>query len=391
MCSAMEDAQLAFGVQGDEALAALFGVDLDDRRLAHLEGTDLLETRFAIRVTGHEPLGQPALGVTDDQRDAADQLRGGGDLGVSALGQVVAAIEALVAQAEDIRGGSAVDHVQPLLTRVDEDVLHRFGHLRQFDAVLLGGDLFGHHVFRAGQLDHLQVRAGGTGHQQGVAIDVDADMLQRTALLVEHERLLAVRVVDAGGDGFLVVRVGDLVGVVEHQRLAIGQAQHYQRATRLVGTDRSNLGACRHWQVETLELVTGLGIEEQCLALVRNAHAHQVLLFKRDHQRLAGILLQPGRLQGFLAGQLGALEQRQHHIGQIEEDQGDRRQYGKPAHQYIPAGQAVLERAHAALALQLRRIEINPHGLGVLGHVGVGQIIHAHTLAVPCDKNITKW
>ncbi|MNW02069.1 hypothetical protein D3C71_1978000 [compost metagenome] len=87
---------------------------------------------------------------------------------------------------------------------------------------------------------------GRTGQQQGVAVDVDADVVQRTPLLVEHERLLAVRVVDARGDGFLVVRVGDLVGVLENQRLAIGQAQHHQRAARLVSTDGRDLGVCRH-------------------------------------------------------------------------------------------------------------------------------------------------
>ena len=111
-----------------------------------------------------------------------------------------------------------------------------------------------------------------------------------------------------------------------------------------------------------LDFAAGLGIEEQRLALIGNAHAHEVLLLEGDHQRLAGILLQPRRLQRFLAGQLGALEQRQDHVGQVEEDQGDGCQHGKPANQYIPAGQAILQRTQAALALQLGRIEVNPHG-----------------------------
>ncbi|MNR08961.1 hypothetical protein D3C85_1251410 [compost metagenome] len=177
--------------------------------------------------------------------------------------------------------------------------------------------------------------------------------------------------------------------MAERQRLTVGQAQHHQRDTRLIGATRGHLGTCRHWQVNAFELGTALGVEEQRLALVGNPHPHQVLLFQGNHQRFAGILTQPGRLQRFLAGQRGALEQRHDHVGQVEEDQGNCRQHGKPAHQYIPAGQAVLERTHAPLALQFGRIEVNPHGGRILGHCGVGQIIHAHTLAVPYDKNMT--
>jgi hypothetical protein len=35
--------------------------------------------------------------------------------------------------------------------------------------------------------DHLQLRTGGAGQHQGVAVGVDAHVLQRTALLVQHE------------------------------------------------------------------------------------------------------------------------------------------------------------------------------------------------------------
>ena len=247
---AVEHAELAVAVQGDEALATLFGIDLYDRRLTHPEGTDLLEALLAIRVAGHEPLGQAALGIADDQRDTPHQLSGGGDFAVRAFGQFVAAIETLVAQAEDIGGGATVDHIQPLLTRVDEDVLHHFGHLRQFDTALFGAGLAGQHVFAARQLDHLQVRTRRASQQQGVAIDIDTHMLQRAALLVENERRLAIWVIDAWGDGLLVIRIGDFVGVVEHQRLTIGQTDCHQRAARLVRTDRSDLRTWRQWQVD---------------------------------------------------------------------------------------------------------------------------------------------
>ena len=214
-------------------------------------------------------------------------------------------------------------------------------------------------------------------------------MLDRTALRVEGERGLPVGVIDAGLDGLLVVWVGDLVAVVEHQRLPVGQAQHHGGAAWLAATDGGHAGAGRQRQVHALEFVTTLRIEEQHAALVGNTHAHQVLFFEGDHQRLAGVLLQPGRGQRLLAGQLGTLEQGQHHVGEVEEDQRDRSEHGQAADQHVPAGQAVLEGAQAPLALQLGRIEINPHRRGILGHGGVGQIIHAHTLTVPYDRNMT--
>jgi hypothetical protein len=75
-------------------------------------------------------------------------------------------------------------------------------------------------------------------------------------------------------------------------------------------------------------------------------------------------------------------------VGKEEEDQRDGTQHGQAAHKDVPAGQAILERANAALALQLRRIEINALG-GICSHVGIGQIIHAHTLAILYDRKMT--
>jgi hypothetical protein len=39
--------------------------------------------------------------------------------------------------------------------------------------------------------------------------------------------------------------------------------------------------------------------------------------------------------------------------------------------------------------LQLRRIEINALGGGSRRHGGIGQIIHAHTLAILYDRKMT--
>ena len=93
---------------------------------------------------------------------------------------------------------------------------------------------------------------------------------------------------------------------------------------------------------------------------------------------------------GILGIQVGALKQWQHHIPEEEENQGDRAEHGKTADKYIPAGQVIFERTDAALALQFRRIEINALGSGCRSHWGIGQIIHAHTLAVLYDKKMTK-
>jgi hypothetical protein len=89
-----------------------------------------------------------------------------------------------------------------------------------------------------------------------------------------------------------------------------------------------------------------------------------------------------------LARQAGTLEQGRDDVGEEEKDQGDRAENGEAAHEDVPACQAILERANAALALQLRRIEINSLG-GVSSHVGIGQIIHSHTLAILYDRKMT--
>ena len=87
---------------------------------------------------------------------------------------------------------------------------------------------------------------------------------------------------------------------------------------------------------------------------------------------------------------VGALEQRVNHIAQEEENQGNCAEHSKPADKYIPAGQVIFKRADTALALQFRRIEINALGSGCRSHWGIGQIIHAHTLAVLYDRKMTK-
>ncbi|MCY1412259.1 hypothetical protein D3C76_929580 [compost metagenome] len=83
--STVEHTQLARRVQRYEALAAFFGSNFNDGRRAHLEGANQLQALFAIRVTGHEPLRQATLGVTDDQRDSAYQLMAGSHFGIAVL------------------------------------------------------------------------------------------------------------------------------------------------------------------------------------------------------------------------------------------------------------------------------------------------------------------
>ena len=384
---AVEHAELAVGIQREEAFAALFGGDLNDRRLAHLECTNLLQALLAIGVAGHEPLGQTTFGVTDDQRDTADQLRGRGDFSVSVFEQFVATVEALVAQAEHVGLGTTVDHIQPLLARVDEDVFHRLGHLRQIDTLLLVGDFASHHVFFAGQRQHIELRTGRAHQHQGRISGIEADVLQRTAAFVQRDRRVAVRILDSRADGFLAVGVADFIGVTEHQCLTVGQAYGHERMTWLVFTNGGHGCACRQRQIDATQFSTTVDIEEQRLALVGNAHGHLILLFERNHQRLAGVL-HPGRGDGIIHGQIGTLEQRRDDIGEEEKDQGDGYQHREAANEDVPAGEAILERANAALALQLRRIEVNALGR-ICSHVGIGQIIHALTLAILYDRKMT--
>ena len=177
--------------------------------------------------------------------------------------------------------------------------------------------------------------------------------------------------------------------MTEHQRLTVGQAQHRHRITRLVFTQRSHLSAGRQRQVDPRQLFAVLRIEEQHHALVGHPHTDLILLFDGDHQRLAGVL-HPHRRNRLFGVQVGTLEQWINHIAQEEEDQSDCAKHGKTADKYIPAGQVIFKRADTALALQFRRIEINALGSGCRSHWGIGQIIHAHTLAVLYDRKMTK-
>ncbi|MNX85154.1 hypothetical protein D3C86_1169830 [compost metagenome] len=387
MRGAVEHAKLAASIQSKEALATLFGSDFNDRRGAHLESADLLQAQLTIGVTGHEPLGQTTLGVTDDQRDTTDQLRGRGDFGVSVFQQFVATVEALVAQAEHIGLSATVDHVQPLLARVDEDVFHRLSHLRQIDTLLLVGDFASHHVFFAGQRQHIELRTGRTDQHQRRVGGVQADMLQRAAGFVQRDRRLAIRILDGRADGFLAIGVADFIGVTEHQRLTVGQTHGHQWMARLVFTNRGHGCAGRHWQIDALQFSATVDIKEQCLAFVGNAHGHLILLFERNHQWLAGVL-HPGRGDRVFRGEVGTLKQRRDHVGEEEKDQGNGCQHRETANEDVPAGEAILERTNAALALQLRRIEVNALGR-ISSHLGIGQIIHALTLAILYDRKMT--
>ncbi|MNY15899.1 hypothetical protein D3C86_1491370 [compost metagenome] len=157
--------------------------------------------------------------------------------------------------------------------------------------------------------------------------------------------------------------------------------------TWLVFPDGGHGSAGRNRQIDALEFGATVDIEEQCLALVGNPHRHLVLLFQGDHQRLAGVL-HPGWRDGVLGRQAGTLEQGRNDIGEEEEDQCDGCQHRQAADEDVPASEAILERADAALALQLRRIEVNSLG-GISSHVGIGQIIHSHTLAILYDRKMT--
>ena len=62
MRGAVEHAQVAGGIQGEEALAALFGEDLHDGAVGQLEAADVLQLG-AVFAARHEPLLDAAFGV----------------------------------------------------------------------------------------------------------------------------------------------------------------------------------------------------------------------------------------------------------------------------------------------------------------------------------------
>jgi len=390
MRGAVEQTQGALGVQGEEALAALLGEDLGHRAVAQLEVADAGQRGATFRIAHHEPLGDAALGVADHQRDAAEQRGGRGDGGGAVAGQVVATVQAVAAQVEHVGGGAAVEGVQPLLARVDDQRVDRVGDLRQGDALLAEAGLAGEQVLLALEAEQVQLAAGGGGQQQGRAVEADADLVQRAALRIENQRRRAEGIGDLGDDGLDVVGVGHLVVVLQQQRLAIGQAQHHAAAARLVLGDRDDLAVGRQGHADAVQRGAALEVEELHLATAVEAHGHLVLLLDGQQQRLL-LLRQPGRLLRLARFQLGAAEQRHDHAGQVEEDQGDGAENGETANRHVPACQAVLECAHAPLALQRRRIEIQSLRFQGGSHGFVGQVIHAHTLTVIYDTKITGW
>lgn len=249
---AVEDAEVALLVQRDEAFAPLLRSDRADRRAVQLEVADMRQARLAVGIAGHEPLGDAALGVAHQQRDAAEQLGARGHGGAGIFQQLVAAVQLAAVQVEHVGGGASVDHVQPLLARIEVDGLDRLGDLREFDALLVEGALAGQHVFLAGHAQQQQLPVDGTGQQQAVVAGIDAHVIKRTGLGIQADRGFAVGEGDLRGDGLLVVRVGDLVGVLEHQHLAVGQAQGDRRAARLVLGDRTDFAARRQRQRDAL-------------------------------------------------------------------------------------------------------------------------------------------
>ena len=141
--------------------------------------------------------------------------------------------------------GAAIHHKQPVLPHIDKQCLDRFGNLRQFDARFSNAGFASELVFFLGQLQHMQLRAGGTHHQQGIVVHAEVDVLQRPTLGIHLQRRFTVGVLQLRGDGFLAVRITGLVGVAQHQRLTIGQAQHHHGTARLPLLQRHHLGAGR--------------------------------------------------------------------------------------------------------------------------------------------------
>ncbi|MNJ51233.1 hypothetical protein D3C77_465310 [compost metagenome] len=267
-----------------------------------------------------------------------------------------------------------------MLARIDEDRLDRLGETRQVEAALVEGHLAGEQVFLALQPQGMQLAAGGGGEQQVRAVDADADLLQRTPLRVELDRLLAEGVHQRGGDGFAVVGVAERVGMLDDQRLAIAQAKDEAAAAGRVLANRDDPAVGRQGHGVAAQQGAAVQRKELYLAVRAQAQRHLVLLFHGQQQgrRLLG---QPGRSHGLFGLQIGALEHGQHDLRQVEEDQGDGAQHCQAANGDVPAGQTVLESADAPLALEGWSIEIQPRRVGRSSHGFIRQFIHARNSA----------
>jgi hypothetical protein len=204
-------------------------------------------------------------------------------------------------------------------------------------------------------------------------------MVKRAALRVDLDRRLAVGIVDLRRDGAHVVRITDLVVVLDHQRLAVGQTEHHAAATRLILADGSDADASRQRQLYALQRFAALEFEKLHGAGIVQAHGDLILFFDCQQQRRLR-LGQPGRLLHLARLQLGALKHGQHDMGKVEEDQGNGSEYRQTADGNVPTRHAVLEGTQAALALQGRGVEIDPQGIVRAVHGFVCQVFHARNL-----------
>src|SRR3546814_1520068 len=124
MGRAMEDAQSAIAVEGEETFTSLLRKDLPDRLIGQLEVAYVLQLRLAIVPAHHEPLADATGRVADHQRYATEQRGYRGDF-TRATEQLVAAIELLAAQVEDIDTGPPAYGEPPHVTRVDAQQIGR--------------------------------------------------------------------------------------------------------------------------------------------------------------------------------------------------------------------------------------------------------------------------
>ena len=328
----------------------------------------------AIGIAHHEPLADAAAGVTDHQRDAAKQRAHGGDAGVAA-GQLVAAVEHLATQVEDLHLGALAEGIQPLLAGFQLQGHDRFAQRRQVVALLAEAHLAGEQVLFSLQAQGAQLATGDRRQLQAGAIDADGQFFQGAALGVQRNGLGAERVDQLGTDGLHAAGVAETVFVLRDQGAAIVKADHEAAAAGGVFTQRDDAPAFRQRQARFAEQRTRVHIHELHLATGVQTHGDLVLFL--DGQQQGRLTLgQPARALFLRGAQFGALEDRQHHVGQVEEDQGDRTQHRQATDGDVPAGQAILEGAHAPLALEGRRIEVQPRRPGRSAHVVFSHIVH---------------
>ncbi len=335
LTSGVEEADGAILACADEALAKVLRGQQIHRAIA-FEITDLGE--LALAILGHfEPLGDDTIVVTHQQRRGTGEQLDPGHVGIGGIDLHD------VAQGDVIEVVDVVDREAVSLTHEQNAQIGGQQHLIHMtrqggDAVVLGAPLHftrdeillaTHHRHHAAAI----FGHGGGGHL--VLGGLKYHQLQRLALGIDHHGLFAEGIFQAGLDDPHIIGIGNLEIGLHHQGFAIGKPVGDELLARRRAGDRRDVTGDLSLAngLPHLDLAIRLNGKEVDQPLVAEAIADLVLLFHPEPGCLAfnGQAERRGRLHG------GAVENRFHHIKQIEKNEQQGHQ-----HQSTTSGDSVL-------------------------------------------------